>query len=505
VSAADEMDRAGGKAVPPRPNWRSTGDAVVLFAYAMAVLGTLRYHEKWADEAQAWLIARDLDLKTIWLHELRYEGSPGLWHTILWVAQHVFHAGYGALGYIGAAFAVAGAAVLFYCAPFPRYVRWPLAFTYVMVYQYAVIARPYTMLPLLAFLAARFFKELRHPQRITAVLALLSLLTIHGVILAGCIGVAFAVQGSKEWRTFCAGLKRSYLICASTMLCVLLFLFVILRPTPDVEEIALRNQVAAAPAWVQAQFPTLGTKLTAVISGAFLDWFVPSLLFWALFVAWTLGRRRSIVFAMSTGLLIAFYGVVHGAAHHHGTVFVAAITGLWIAWPDEARSGEVPHAPRYELRIVEALLLVLVGVNIWDSVVVIEREYLYPYCGADDAANYLRSVGADRGPVFGLLFGVVAVQAHFDHNVFINNPTAYFHHGLPLPTTTLDVELLGLVKPAYVVAYSNDPQQMVATGVPELTARGYELEHFSDGYYLYKRSVFEREVYFIFRRKPETQ
>jgi len=101
-----------------RDLWR-IGDALVLLAYSCVVLWTIRYHEKWADEAQAWLIARDLDLRTIWFHELRYEGSPGLWHTILWIAQHVFHLGYGALGYIGASFAIAGTAVLIFCAPFP--------------------------------------------------------------------------------------------------------------------------------------------------------------------------------------------------------------------------------------------------------------------------------------------------------------------------------------------------------------------------------------------------
>ena len=131
----------------------------MLLLYSGVVLFTVRYHEKWADEAQAWLIARDLDLKTIWFHELRYEGSPGLWHTILWIAQHWFHCPMRALGYIGVAFAIAGAAVLIYKAPFPWYVRWPLAFTYVMVYQYAVIARPYTLLPLLCFLVAIFFKD----------------------------------------------------------------------------------------------------------------------------------------------------------------------------------------------------------------------------------------------------------------------------------------------------------------------------------------------------------
>jgi hypothetical protein len=498
MSATTEVHRAISESVPERRDWWRIGDGVVLVVYATVVLWTLRYHEKWADEAQSWLMARDLSLRTIWFHELRYEGSPGLWHTMLWVAQHVFHLGYGALGYIGALLAIGGATVLLFFAPFPRYVRWPLVFTYVMVYQYAVIARPYTMLPLLAFLAAIFFRDLRHPERLTAVLVLLCLLTMHGIVLAACVAVAFVVRLLEDRATLGVKLRRRYLLCVSTMLCVLVFLFVILRPTPDVEEIALRNQVAHAPAWVQAQFPTLGTKLTAVISGAFLDWFVPSMIFWVLLAAWTLGRRRSILFTLATGLLIAFYGLVHGAAHHHGTVFIAAIAGLWVAWPEGERRRD-----RRELAMVEALLLVLMGINIWDSAVVIGREYLYPYCGADDAARYLRAVGADQGPMFGLLFGVVAVQAQFDHNIFINNPTSYFHHGLPLATTTLDVDLLRRAKPEYVVAYSNDPKQMVATGVPELTTRGYQLAHFADGYYLYKRSVFEREVYFIFKRLPD--
>ena len=105
----------------------------------------------------------------------------------------------------------------------------------------------------------------------------------------------------------------------------------------------------------------------------------------------------------------------------------------------------------------QVLLIALCGINIWDSVVVIKHEYLFPYSGARDAALYLKAKGADHGPMFGLLFGVVAVQAHFDHNIFVNSPTAYFHHGLPLTTTKLDVDLLNRVQPEYVVAYSADP------------------------------------------------
>src|ERR1035437_1698486 len=202
---------------PPAPAavnpWWRIGDFGVFGLWIVVVSFTLQYHEKWADEGQAWLIARDLDLRTIWFHELRYEGSPGLWHTILWVAQHVFHAKYGALGYIGMAGATAGVALLIFKAPFPRFIRWPLAFTYFMVYQYAVIARPYTLLPLLCFLVAMLFKDVVHPERMTIVLVLVTMLTLHGAILAACFGLLYLVDAIKSWPQLNVQLRNLYFIC----------------------------------------------------------------------------------------------------------------------------------------------------------------------------------------------------------------------------------------------------------------------------------------------------
>ena len=481
------------------PWWR-IGDFGVLGLWIVVVSFTLQYHEKWADEAQAWLIARDLDLRTIWFHELRYEGSPGLWHTILWVAQHVFHAKYGALGYIGMAGATAGAALLIFEAPFPRYIRWPLAFTYFMVYQYAVIARPYTLLPLLAFAAAMLFKDIQHPERMTIILVLLANLSLHGTILAGCLGLAYLIDGWRCWSELDQRVRKRYWICVAAMVSTFLFIAVILKPTPDIEEFFLKQQFAQAPQAVKEQMPTVVQKLTAVTSGAFLDVLVPSILFIVLAGAWCFSRGKVLTYILPVGAMIAFYGAIHGAAHHHGTAFVAAIAGLWIAWPSPAEKVAFHKAQRWALKGMCAMLVCLCVINIWDSEVVIHHEYLYPYSSAEDAARYLKAVGADKGPMFGFLFGVVAVQAHFDHNIVANIPTAYFHHGLPLYGTNLDVSELYRVNPEYIVAYSIEPQLMLENGVPELTSRGYQLVHFSDGYYLYKRGVFEREAYFILRR-----
>lgn len=481
-----------GKTPAASARWWRIADFGVLGAWIAVVAFTVRYHEKWADEAQAWLIARDLDLKTIWFHELRYEGSPGLWHTILWAAQHVFHARYDALGYIGMAGATAGVVLLIFKAPFPRYIRWPLAFTYFLVYQYAVIARPYTLLPLLAFAAALLFKDLKHPERMTVVLALLANLSLHGTILAGCLGLVYVMDAYRVRGTLDAEVRRKYWICIGVMAAVFVFVLLILKPTPDVAEFA-----PGRPASQVAQ-PGFLTKLAAGFCGAFFDYLVPSVLFVALAGAWCFMRHRLLLFAMPVGSLFGLYSAVHGYAHHHGTMFLAAIVGIWIGWPSDKE--DLDGFERIATHCMALLLFCLSIVNIYDSVVTIRREFRYPYSGAEDAANYLKSVRANPSTTVGYLFGIVGVQAYFDHNIFANSPTSYYHQGMPLRATSLDMDEFRRITPEYIVAYSVDPQLMLDTDGPTWHSLGYELAHFSDGYYLYKRLVYQRESYLIFRR-----
>jgi hypothetical protein len=483
---------------PASTPWWRIGDFGVLGVWIVVVSFTLRYHEKWGDEAQSWLIARDLDLRTIWFHELRYEGSPGLWHTILWVAQHVFHAKYGAIGYIGMAGATAGVALLIFKAPFPRIIRWPLAFTYVMVYQYAVIARQYTLLPLLVFAAALLFKNIRHPERMTLVLVLLANLTVHGTALAVCFGLSYLIEGVRSWHRLEARVRTRYQICVAVMALTFLFLFIILKPTPDVDVFLRNKQTAQLPADIQMQIAT--EQLTAFISGAFFDYLVPSVLFVVLVGAWCFVRGRFLTFVLPVGALIVLYSFVQGYPHHHGTLFIAVIAALWIAWPDEQERHRLGIRERWAAHGIVVLLLCLCAVNIWDSAVVIRHEYLYPYSGAEDAAKYLKSVGADRGPVIGFSYGMAGIQAYFDHNILANTPTAYFHHGVPLYGLTVNVDELHRVNPEYVVAYSNNPDEMLQLIIPQFNAQGYEVVHFSDGYYLYKRIAFRREAYLVLRR-----
>ncbi len=147
-------------------------------------------------------------------------------------------------------------------------------------------------------------------------------------------------------------------------------------------------------------------------------------------------------------------------------------------------------------------LLCLCALNIWDAEVAIRHEYLYPYSGAEDAAKYLKSVGAGQQKIVGFLYGVVGIQPYFDRNILANIPTAYYHHGLPLRGFDLDPEEFRRINPEYVVAFTEQPQLMMQYGMPAITAEGFEIVHVSDGYMIYKQGVYVRQMYFILRRVP---
>ena len=61
---------------------------ILTLIFTGGIAAVTAHHEMWRDEIQAWLLARDSLSPLELLHNIRYEGHPGLWHLILWpIAQ----------------------------------------------------------------------------------------------------------------------------------------------------------------------------------------------------------------------------------------------------------------------------------------------------------------------------------------------------------------------------------------------------------------------------------
>ncbi|HEV2277582.1 MAG TPA: hypothetical protein VGS02_05385 [Acidobacteriaceae bacterium] len=122
-----------------------------LCTYSALVTWLVFRHQPWTDEAQAWLIARDSSLGEIFLRRLHYEGTPGLWHLVLWVMCRL-HISYAGMHFLTAGIGILTVAFLLQFAPFPRWIRLTLPFIFGLVYQTAVTARSYSLVAVLVFI-----------------------------------------------------------------------------------------------------------------------------------------------------------------------------------------------------------------------------------------------------------------------------------------------------------------------------------------------------------------
>jgi hypothetical protein len=166
-------------------------DVAILALYTGILAWAIPHHRLWADEAQAWLIARDSSLHDLLFRRLHYEGAPALWHIFLWIVTRL-HLPYASINWFSGAFAATGIFLLLRYSPFPRLFRWLLPFTFFLQYQYAVIARPYALFPMLLFaMCIVFTLDQPRPILFAILTGLMANISLHGAIIAGCFWLLY--------------------------------------------------------------------------------------------------------------------------------------------------------------------------------------------------------------------------------------------------------------------------------------------------------------------------
>lgn len=146
------------------------------------------HHEMWRDEVHAWTLARVA--QGFWeliTGERAYEGHPALWFWYLHVWSWFVKSAWG----IQAATVVAAtaAAMLFArFAPFPRYLKVLMLFSFHFGFEYTVIARNYV----LGWLSVCMFCAIYHSFHvryfaIAIVLGLMSLTSVYGLVMSICL------------------------------------------------------------------------------------------------------------------------------------------------------------------------------------------------------------------------------------------------------------------------------------------------------------------------------
>jgi len=179
-------------------------DILIYFLLAFSVLFNfimIFHHENWRDEAQAWLIAKELNPIELF-DVLSYEGHPCLWFLLLMPFAKLGFP-YITINIISFILVSAAAVIFVRYAPFNKITVAVIIISPMFVYFCAVFGRSYSLAAfLITLLAWQYKKRYEHPFMYFAVLALL--IQTHILI----IGMAFAVCAVHFFEVLIYALKK---------------------------------------------------------------------------------------------------------------------------------------------------------------------------------------------------------------------------------------------------------------------------------------------------------
>jgi len=392
------------------PEWSA------LSIYAALVAFAIPFHEPWVDEAQAWQLARNLSLASLFKTYIRYEGSPGLWHFLLWIMIRI-HVSYAGLHWICGAIATTAVWLLIFRSPFPRFLKLSLPFTYFLFFQYAVVARNYVLVPLLLFCVAIAWKK--SPLWIALALGLLANASLHAAIISGGVAVVYIVEQLRGPENRLFGRQRKLWGCGLLLLAFYAFAIWTAWPPRDLILSSVRGQ--AGIYFLRAIF--------SLVWPVCQPWIV-SIPFWTAIVLWFQARRK-LYFVLPLALFAVFSGVVSVAWWHAGLVIPLLICLLWITWQAPGTVvREVEMAGRIALAIMIATQILWSGYAfVYDhyhaySPDAAAAKFLSPYVreNATIAVTYIS--GPDDKRV--RAFPAVGILPYFDRNIYINTPYPFW-------------------------------------------------------------------------------
>ncbi|HEV2662155.1 MAG TPA: hypothetical protein VGU68_16225 [Ktedonobacteraceae bacterium] len=388
------------------PEW------LILSLYTFVVAFAIPFHEPWADEAQAWQMARALSVHDLFFHALRYEGSPGLWHLLLHGLTRL-HVSYAGMHWLTGLAAVCGMSLLIFFAPFPRWIRLTLPFTVFFVYQYAVVARSYVLVPLLAFSVAICWR--RSKIAVAVLLGLLANTSMHGFGLAAALCIVYFVEMRR-------GLHPTKHIGAAIGISLALLgmaLFTALPPPHD---------LTFAPDLINESFGLhlLGTIPLAVLyllRAASYSWLLGAIIVPPML--WIIYRTAGVLYLLPVISVALLSGLSYWNYWHLGFGSIAVITTAWI----------IQRPVSIELRKLAIAVFVLwFIVQLSYSVYALTWDHEYPYSPDAAASQYLKHFVDQRLPLAVTIvntsdageFHSVGLGPYFDQPIFINQPRLYW-------------------------------------------------------------------------------
>jgi hypothetical protein len=393
--------------------------------------------------------------------------------------------------WICGAIAVAGTSIFVLKSPFPRYLKLSLPFTYFLLFQYAVVARNYVLVPWLLFMIASRWK--RNPTVIALLLGLLANVAAHAAVISGGLAIVYLIERIRDRDFAASGGRRKLLYSGAILLVFYAFALWTAWPPHDLVLARVRGQSRSFTLFA----------IVSLVWGVCQPWLL-SILFW-IAIGLCFRARRSLFYLLPILFFACFSGAVYATWWHVGLVIPLVSCLLWITWPTAGCT-----VSRYEMIGRFAMILMVVTQILW-SAYALAYDHFHTYSPDLAASKFLAPLVREGAPIAVTYldepwihsFEAVGILPYFDHNIYLNLPKPFWGWSANDPTENLFTAALR-TQPRIVLVeirplHPDQPINLEDPNVRSLTDAGYRLTNVFCGARPERFQVVENNCHLIFQ------
>jgi hypothetical protein len=402
--------------------------AAVLTALFLAfgVLGML-HHEMWRDEMHAWLVARDSS--SLWqvIQVTRFEAHFSLWRVVLYALTRITRNPI-AMQLVSLLVAAGNVWIVARLSPFPRLERFLFSFGFYNFYEYSILARDYTLLPILMFaFCALYGRKSKSCLGLSVVLCLLANTVPYGFVIALIFTALLVFDWGFDSGRWKHGLENKRALVAGALILLVGFasagvqFFFMKGPWTSSWEHPLTfagfadtmTNVWRAYVPIPIGFPywrEIKAESNFIFSGKPRGdasvVFLSALLF-VISAGLLLRRPRALfLFVFGTGVLLSVQFVVFlGGLWHVGFLFLLFMASLWIWFDSEGCESDVALFRRLDESIFGSLrrpvIISLLVIQLAAGIAVWGADLFYPFSASKNAARFIRDHGLSGAIIVG--------------------------------------------------------------------------------------------------------
>ena len=378
---------------------------IVLLLFLAAGLCGVLHHELWRDEAQVWLVVRDLNIFGVFAH-VRNEGHPLLWYIIVLPFAKI-KLPVISMQILSFIFMSAAAGVFLWKSPFSKIAKLSVVFSAGFLYWLTIISRSYSLVPLFLFLLALYYpRQKEHPYiySIFNILLANTHILMFGFSSALCIlfGYENVFKTSENRKKYLAPFLINAVCLAITAL------YILSRPEDNVS--------AAVAPLSTISIAAVKNAVTGFFTNIYAEsgisaWVGAICIIAGLVLLFAKDKRLFAVFGFSTLYQFYIYICVCKSSPEKAFLVLLTLVFCFQVVFDKLKNKEKTF--------INTLIVIIFGLS-WNlGFHLYKNDFFYKYSGSKEAAQYIeKNIEKDAVIISNMTLTTAGVLAYLPERKF---------------------------------------------------------------------------------------